>query len=291
MVGSMEAAEDAANQRLRAIQKIQNGEIAMRSVNGVLQGLVVIACGACLLVPAGFAQQAHEKTFSSPQHASNALYVAVLNGDQEQIVAVLGGDKAIVSTDDNLSDQKEREMFAQKYQEMHRLMRRSDGAMILYVGADNWPFPVPIVSKNGRWYFDANKGAKEVLYRRVGANEITAIETCHALVEDGKSAGASAVHGADDQALLQYAHALVSEQGDTEEHPFDGYYFRKVGANGGDGAAYVAYPAQYRSSGVMTFVVTNDDKVYEKDLGPKTDSAAKEMKDWKIDKSWFPAEE
>jgi len=222
----------------------------MRSMNRWLE-VIVIACGISLLALAGLAQAAHEKTFSSPQHASNALYVAVESGDQAQIVAVLGGDMQLVSTDNNSNDQQERQTFAKKYQEMHRLMRRSDGAMILYVGADNWPFPVPIVKKNGRWYFDADKGSKEILYRRVGANEI-------------------------------------SGQGDTDQ-PFDGYYFRKLSAS--DGAAYVAYPAQYRSSGVMTFVVTTDGKVYQKDLGPKTESLAKEIKDWKADKDWAPAAE
>jgi hypothetical protein len=240
------------------------------------------------LVPAGVAQQAHEKTFSSPQHASNALYVAAMSGDQAQMAAVLGGDKQLVAPDNGLSDKQEQETFAKKFQEMHRLMRRSDGTMILLVGAENWPFPVPIASKNGRWYFDADKGAKEVLYRRVGANEITAMETCHALVEDGKT-NASEFHMPEDQALLQYAHEVVSGQS-TEDHPFDGYYFRKLSDSGSD-AVYVAYPAEWRSSGVMTFVVTNDGKVYEKNLGPKTELLGKEMKDWKLDKSWYPAEE
>jgi len=270
----------------------------MRTVNRLLEGLVVIACGIVLCVPGVLAAQGHDKTFSSPQHASNALYVAVLSGDQDQLLAVLGGKKEIVSTDDNLNDQQERQTFAKKYQEMHRLVRRSDGAMILYIGADNWPFPVPIVSKNGRWFFDTDKGSKEILLRRVGANEITAIETCHALVEDGKtnaqsgSQGARGIHGSEDQGLLQYAHAVVSGQGETE-NPFDGYYFRKLDGSGGgsNGAAYLAFPARYRSSGVMTFVVTSDDKVYEKDLGTKTESIAKDMKDWKLDKTWYPADE
>jgi len=270
----------------------------MRSLNRLLEGLVVIACGVGLFVPAGLAEQGHGKTFSSPQHASNALYVAVMSEDPAKLVEILGGKKEIVSTEDDLSDRQERETFAKKYQEMHRLMRRSDGAMILYVGAENWPFPVPLLSKNGRWYFDADKGSKEVLYRRVGANEITAIETCHALIEDGKTnpgqTGAqtpSTNHMPEDQALLQYAHGLVSGQGDSEQHPFDGYYFRKMSVSGSDVASFVAYPAQYRSSGVMTFVVTSDDKVFEKDLGAKTEDMVKEMKDWKPDKSWYPAEE
>lgn len=270
----------------------------MVRVNRMLQGLVVIACGIGLFGPASLAEQPHQKTFSSAQHAANALYVAVGSGDQGQVVAVLGGDKSIVSTDDDLDDQQEREVFVKNYREMHRLMRRSDGAMILYVGAQNWPFPVPIVSKNGRWYFDTDKGSKEILFRRVGANEITAIETSHALVEDGKTiAGQNGsqkineYHMPEDQALLQYAHAMASGQGDAEQHPFDGYYFRKMNGSDSDGAAYVVFPTKYRSSGVMTFVVTNDDKVYEKDLGPETEKVAKEMKDWKPDKSWYPAEE
>ena len=256
-------------------------------VNRLLLEIAVVACGLGWLVPAGMAQQANEKTFSSPQHASNALYLAAMSGDQAQLLAVLGGDKQIVSSDNSLSDKEERETFAKKYQEMHRLMRRSDGAMILFVGAENWPFPVPVVSKKGRWYFDADKGAEEILYRRVGANEITAIETCHALVKDGKT-DASEFHMPEDQALLQYAHAMVSGQGSVD-HPFDGYYFRRF--DGGGDAAYMAYPVEWHSSGVMTFVVTSDGKVYEKNLGPKTDLMGKEMKDWKMDKSWYPAEE
>lgn len=257
-------------------------------VNRWLQGVVVIACGLSWLVPSGMAQQANEKTFSSPQHASNALYLAAMSGDQAQLLAVLGGDKQLVSPENSLSDKQEQETFAKKYQEMHRLMRNADGAMMLFVGAENWPFPVPIVAgKKGRWYFDADKGAKEILYRRVGANEITAIETCHALATDGKT-NAGEFHMPEDQALLEYAHAVASGQGQGD-HPFDGYYFRKF--EGGSGAVYIAYPAEWRSSGVMTFVVTNDGKVYEKNLGPKTELMGKEMKDWKVDKSWYPAEE
>jgi len=256
-------------------------------VNRWLHGVVVMACGLSWLVAAGMAQQASEKTFSSPQHASNALYLAAMSGDEAQLLALLGGSKELVSPENSLSDKQEQETFTKKYQEMHRLRRGSDGAMILFVGAENWPFPVPIVAKKGRWYFEADKGAKEIIYRRVGANEITAIETCHALATDGKT-NASEFHMPEDQALLQYAHEVASGQGSVDQ-PFDGYYFRKFGS--GSGAVYLAYPAEWRSSGVMTFVVTNDDKVYEKNLGPETALMGKEMKDWKMDKSWSPAEE
>lgn len=267
-------------------------------VNSLLEGLLVIACGIGLFVPPAVGQQAQERTFSSPQQASNALYVAVQSGDQARLVEILGGKKEMVSTDDNLNDKQEMQMFARKYMEMHRLMRRSDGAMILDVGAENWPFPVPLRSKNGRWFFDADSGAKEIMYRRVGANEITAIETCHVLAQEvktnagqGRNQAPSLNHMAEDQALLEYAHSVVNGQADAEEHPFGGFYFRKMNESASDGAAFIAYPARYRSSGVMTFVVTNDDKVYEKDLGPNTGALAKDMHDWKLDKTWYPAEE
>jgi hypothetical protein len=279
------------------LEILENGETVMRSVNRWMEGLVVVACGIGLLVPASIAQPRQETTFASPQQASNALYVAAMSGDQTRLVEILGGEKQIVSTDDELNDNQERELFAQKYQEMHRLMRRSDGVMILYVGAENWPFPVPLVSKDGRWYFDGNRGSKEILYRRVGANEITAIETCHALVEEEEKNSAQSTkeetslnHMPEDQALLQYAHSLASGQDGMEGHPFDGYHFRKMNEGGKQGA-YIAYPAEYRSSGVMTFVVTHDNKVYEKDLGPKTGTLATELKDWKPDNSWYPADE
>ncbi len=271
----------------------------MRTLNQLLTGLAVIACGAALFAPSAMADQKKGRTFVSPQQASNALFVAAQNNDEAQLVEILGGKEQIVSTDDKLSDQQERELFAQKYQEMHRLMRRSDGAMILYVGAENWPFPVPIVSKNGRWYFDADTGSKEILYRRVGANEIAAIETCHALVQNGKAnpqptpaaQSTSNSQSAEDDAVAQFAHQLLSkQQAATPENPFSGYFFHKLNGSENDGAAYIAYPAEYRSSGVMTFIVTHDDKVYEKDLGPKTVTDAKNMTDWKPDKSWYPAE-
>lgn len=269
----------------------------MRSVNRWMEGLIVLTCGMVLIVPESSAQQEQERTFASPQQASNALYLAAQSGDQARLVEILGGEKQIVSTADELNDNQERELFAQKYQEMHRLMRRSDGVMVLYVGAENWPFPVPLVSKNGRWYFDSDSGSKEILYRRVGANEITAIETCRVLIEEeqkksaqGTKEGVSMNHMPEDEALLQYAHALISGQEGTEQHPFDGYNFRKMNDSGGEGA-YVAYPAEYRSSGVMTFVVTRDGKVYEKDLGPKTEAVATGIKGWKPDKTWYSSDE
>ena len=72
-------------------------------------------------------------------------------------------------------DKVERELFVQKYQEMHRLGREADGSVTLYIGAENWPFPIPLVATNGVWRFDPDAGAKEVTFRRIGDNELRAL--------------------------------------------------------------------------------------------------------------------
>src|ERR1700730_4451934 len=184
---------------------------------------------------------------------------------------------------------------------MHRLVREPDGTTVLYVGAENWPFPVPLASQAGAWYFDGAAGKEEVLFRRIGENEATAIEACHALVlsRQGEPATTTA-----DEPVIQYAQNFVashrmngSEVRASEEAPsapFHGYYFRmlsgqpKRGANAG--SAFVAYPAEYRSSGVMTFVVTQDNVVYEKDLGPDTAKLAKKTAVGTVFSSWHAAE-
>jgi hypothetical protein len=106
----------------------------------------------------------------------------VQRNDGESVVTILGGPSELASSGDASQDRLDREMFAQKYQEMHRLGRDTDGSETLYIGAENWPLPIPLVEKNGTWQFDSVAGLKEVLFRRIGENELTAIETCHALV-------------------------------------------------------------------------------------------------------------
>src|SRR6201997_91407 len=125
-----------------------------------------------------FAQKSGPKTFSSPGEASNALFQAVKNEDEQALEAILGAGKEVTSSSDEIEDKLERERFGQKYREMHRLVREPDGSTVLYIGAENWPFPIPLVSKNGAWYFDSETGKQEILFRRVGENEATAIEAC-----------------------------------------------------------------------------------------------------------------
>src|SRR2546430_17385779 len=125
------------------------------------------------------------------------------------------------------------ERFGQKYQEMHRLVREPDGTTVLYIGAENWPFPIPLVSKNGAWYFDSDSGKQEIMFRRVGENEATAIEVCEefAMAKNGADAKA-----ASEDPITRFAESLSSASaanaGSKESNPFHGYYFRVVGVSG-----------------------------------------------------------
>jgi hypothetical protein len=216
---------------------------------------------------------------------------------------------------------------------MHRLVKEPDGTTTLYIGAENWPTPIPLVNRGNSWYFDTEAGKKEILYRRIGQNEISTIRVCQELVasqkeyysaqhneyaekifsDEGQHNGLywKAADGSPESPIGPLVAAAVAEdysksQGDAPT-PYQGYYFHiltRQGKNGPSGAksyivngkmtggfAFVAYPAEYRSSGVMTFIVNQEGVVYEKDLGRKTDVVAKNMKEYNPNSSWQKAEE
>src|SRR5208283_5316180 len=152
------------------------------------------------------AQQQGQKTFSSPEDASNALVTAAQSNDEKAMLAILGPDgKQIVSSGDETEDAQSRANFVQKYQEMHRLVNEPDGTMVLYIGAENWPTPIPLVNQGTSWYFDTAEGKKEILYRRIGRNEISAIRVCQELVAAQKEYYSAARH--------EYAPRIFSEEG------------------------------------------------------------------------------
>jgi Protein of unknown function (DUF2950) len=263
-------------------------------------GLILFLLG--LLLFAGFAksslgQDAPSKTFSSPAEASQALFQAAQTGDEQRLEAILGG-KEVTSSSDEEEDKLEREQFNQKYQEMHRLVQEPDSTTVLYIGAENWPFPVPLVSKNGEWYFDSERGKREILFRRIGENETTAIQVCEEFAMAKNAADAKADS---EDPITRFAQSLaVADAANTENtnsNPFHGYYFRIVARNassdmsgrGTKGLTLIAYPAEYQSSGVKTFVVTHREVVFEKDLGPNTTTLAPQMKA-RTGSSWHPAE-
>ena len=210
------------------------------------------------------------------------------------ILHVVGGRKELAASGDPQEDKAARKQFASKYQEMHRFVRQSDGTWVLYIGAENWPFPIPLVPEKGKWRFDANAGTQEILFRRIGENESIAVEVCHALahviVENQRQSTS-------DDFVAQYALKLVdgkrAEGSYTPADPFQGYYFRKVSDDAdiaNRAVLLVAYPAKYRSSGVMTFVVTSDAVVFQKDLGPNTPKLARAVGKDMPDLSWQLAE-
>lgn len=259
---------------------------------------VALAILIASCTPSSLAQEPAQQTFPSAEAASHALFLAAQTGNEQTMVHILGGGKDLVSSGDQAEDKIDREQFAEKYQQMHRLVRESDGTMLLYIGAENWPFPLPLVSKGTAWYFDAKTGAQEIRFRRLGENEYDAIETCHALVQASKQPGSNTT---DIDRVTQHARTLISAPSNGEEILgfFHGYYFRilttqRKGDNASNattgGFTVVAYPAVYRSSGVMTFVVTQNDVVYETDLGSGTADVVKAMTSWKRTSNWRPAE-
>jgi hypothetical protein len=243
------------------------------------------------------AQQSAQPAFQSTAEAGQALFQAVQGNNEDAIASILGGPTDLTSSRDAEQDKVERNLFVQKYQEMHRLGRDADGSVTLYIGAENWPFPIPLVAKNGVWRFDPATGAKEVAFRRIGDNEFTAISTCHEFVAAERRASA-APNGADPADISPVSLAAKAARGASGGDPIllNGYYFRLLSIRGADGQktrrfALVAYPAEYRSSGVMTFVVTANDVVYEKDLGPNTSTVASAMGAFHKDATWHAAGE
>jgi hypothetical protein len=262
----------------------------------------VVAYATLALVLAGYAQVGRadppgRTTFSSGEAASQALYVAVRDDDEDSITRILGARRDIVFSDDEAQDKAERERFIQKYQQMHRLVREPDATLVLHIGAENWPFPIPLEAIDDGWQFDADAGMAQILFRRIGENEETAVEACRALVqaENGRKR-------AGDPSAQAIGVLLVNAGNEGPVVPFRGYYFRPLGQGkaaasrasnrktSGSRFAFVAFPAEYRSTGVMTYLINQDGVVYEKDLGPNTVRIAKGMTRYRPDSTWHPAD-
>jgi hypothetical protein len=277
------------------------------------------------------AQELNQQSFHSPEEASAALFAAAQQTDNRALLEILGpAGKDLASSGDPAEDRRERARFVAKYKQMHRVAKERSDVMILSVGAENWPLPIPLVQKNGVWYFDTTIGEGEILARRVGGNELAAIDACYQLFHAEDQHYARASNGEHRYALKfigdndghdglfssengeQSASPLGTliasagvENGTTASHdpvPFNGYYFRILTAQGNNaeggaksylvngkmvgGFAFVAYPAVYRSSGVMTFIVNQNGVVYQKDFGPDTEKIANAMTEYDPDSTW-----
>lgn len=296
---------------------------------------VVLTLAAGCFTASCSAQEKGQKTYGSAEEASQSLVAALRTNDENTILEVLGKDaKQLVASGDEAEDQENRNNFVRSFEEMHRLVAEPDGTTTLYIGAKNWPTPIPIVAnKSGRWYFDTDAAKKEILFRRIGRNEISTMHVLRELVaaqkeyysmqnsvyaqkirsDSGKPNGLyweTSGSGPKSPIGPLVASAVGEEyaksQGDAPT-PYRGYYFRTLTGQGKDapggaksyllngkmteGFAFVAYPAMYRSSGVVTFIVGPDGAIYEKDLGKKTEALTKAMKEFNPDPSWHKAEE
>src|ERR1700757_1528089 len=286
------------NLRLEAVETFT----VKLACGSALTMLVLLLLGLLLVVgfaSPSFAEETHPKAFASPEEAANALFEAAQREDEQALEAILGAGKEVTSSSDEVEDKLEREQFSQKYTEMHRLVQEPDGSTVLYIGAENWPFPIPLVSKNGAWYFDSQAGKQEILFRRIGENEATAIQVCEEFAMAKNAADAKADSK---DPITQFAESLANvataSDDSKQANPFHGYYFRIVARNSSSGVSgrgksktgltLIAYPVEYQSSGVKTFVVTHRGVVFEKDLGPETTILAPQM-NARTGSNWHPA--
>jgi Protein of unknown function (DUF2950) len=289
----------------------------------------------CSLVPA-FVQQPGQRTFTSAEDAGREFFAAMQTQDDQTPLSILGpAGKNVLSSGDSLEDADARVGFVVKYQEMHRFVTEPDGTVTLVVGAENWPFPIPLVNTHGSWYFDTAAGKDEIVLRRIGKNELAAMDACRDLVEaqqqyfarppgnlpkqfaqklvsdEGQHNGLY-WQGASDEfdspinPLIAYARQNLPKDQVGEHVPFNGYFFRILTRQGphapggtknyvvdgkmSAGFAFVAYPAEYRSSGVMTFIIDQSGAVYEKDLGSNTTKLAATMTTFEPDSTWHKPE-
>jgi hypothetical protein len=264
--------------------------------------------------PSVATEQPKGKAFHSPAAAAGALYVAARHNDEAALMMIFGPDcKDILEWDnDPKVRQEHRHEFADRYDQMHRLVKEPDNTVALYVGAENWPLPIPLVQYNGKWYFDTEIGREEIRYRRIGGNEIEALQVCDALVDAEKeyfsqqhnytavflSRGDAhdglywATSGSQKSLIGPYlAHAgLTGGAGTDGLEPYYGYYYKVILAQNGGGFTVLAFPAEYRSSGVMTFLVGADGNAYEKDMGPDTGKLARQVNSAPSDNSWKKVE-
>jgi len=273
-----------------------------------------------------------QETYKTAEDAAAALLAAAQSGDKQDALKVFGPDgEGIISSGDPVNDANQRNKFVEAYESKHLIETKDDNNATLIIGEKDWPFPVPLVKKDNGWRFDTEAGLKEILFRRIGHNELDTIQSLLAYV-DAQNDYAQITSASTGTAT--YAQRIISEPGKKDglywptqsgeepsplgdliasatsqgyevgggRTPYHGYYYKILtrqgpAAHGGaydyvvrgnmiGGFALVAYPAAYRNSGVMTFLVNHDGTVFEKDLGPQTVKIAEEMTSFNPDSTW-----
>ena len=293
---------------------------------------VLVSLTIAMLLCAAASVASAQEAFKTPDEAASALVSAAKAGDMKALATVLGPDgDAIVSSGDKVADATTRQKFVTAYEAKHQITMEGDNKAIMVIGDQDYPLPIPIVRKNRMWRFDTAAGRQEILARRIGKDELDAIQSCLAYVDAQNDYAAKDRTGA---GTGVYAQRIVSRPGKKDglywqtsqgedpsplgeliaeataqgyrvgagRTPYHGYYFKiltKQGAAapGGEldyivhgkmigGFALVAYPAEYRNSGVMTFIVSHDGTVFQKDLGRNTAKLAPQISSFNPGKTW-----
>ena len=295
---------------------------------------MILALAVCQFAVAATA--AKQKTFAGPEEAVQAAVVAAKNNDDKELLAIFGASaKDLLFSGDAVADKQRRERFLAAYNEKNAIVTEGESRVIT-VGNSAWPFPIPLVKSGAGWRFDTEKGREEILNRRIGANELDAMQVILALVDAQRE---YAMKDRDGDKIFEYARRFRSEAGKKNglyweaksgaeasplgplaaqaqgagystqapgagqtAVPYYGYYYKILEGQGKDapggaysyvvngnmmgGFAFVAFPAEYGNSGVMTFMVNHDGKVFQKNLGANTAALAKNMQVYNPDKTW-----
>jgi hypothetical protein len=282
--------------------------------------LLSIAMALLVLATGSRAQTAYQNTYASPEEAVTALVQAVKAHDRSAILATLGKASTWIGSGDPVADRAIGDRFVAAYDAKHSIGMTGDTATLV-LGNDDYPFAFPIVKKGDRWRFDTDAGKEEMLARRIGQNELDAIKVLQAIVDaqfeyaskdrngEGKHDGLywPTKEGEPPSPLGPLVSRAAGEGYKSKESgptPYRGYYYRLLkgqgkGAQSGaldyvvhgraiGGFAVVAYPAKYGSSGIMTFIVNQDRKVYQEDLGPSTGARAGAMRRFEPGEGWEP---
>ncbi len=260
------------------------------------------------------AAEAPQKTFATPAEASQALHAAVQAKDDKAVTQVLGAKaQKLVSSGDPAEDKSSADSFAKKYDQMNRLVAMTDGSQVLYIGADNYPFPVPLAQdSSSRWYFDAAAADEELRVRRIGGNELSAMDACRMLANAEElyhqsthryTATIVSTPGKQDGLywevsegqtpspvgrLNQFAKAIFNASAPSREVVSHGYSFRIVTTAGG--FTIFSSPVNYQHSGIMTFTLGRDGAIYQQDLGPKAADTLVAIEQYHPTDGWTQAE-
>ena len=286
----------------------------------------VASCNKPVEPPKPSVEKVVPKTFAAPSEAGAAILAAAQSGDRAALLEIFGpGGEEILFTGDAARDKASLQDFVTAYMRMNRWGKIKAGGQTLYIGADNYAFPIPLgQNPSGQWYFDTAAGKDEILARRIGKNELTAITACQALAASEKQYFTQTHDGG---TVKQYAQKFVSDPGkqnglywlatEGRSSPLDelGDFGKSLASNTGDqpplfngyqyriltrpddlmkgkmtrGFTILAYPSEYRNSGLMTFIIAKDGVVYQKDLGVKTGEVALAMTEFDLADGWSPA--